>query len=480
MPRAVLIEPRAPNLHIFSRFYTPRLGLFLVGRLLADRGWHVRVVVEELEEIDFTAFAGADLVGISTITSTAPRAYAIADRARAMGAAVMLGGPHVTYLTDEALAHADFVVRGEGEGAITAFAAAWESGARFDAVPNLSWHDGGVLRHNPMQPPPADLDALPLPDFSLSRVFARGAGDRRVIPVQTSRGCPFACTFCSVTGMFGRRYRQRSAASVIAELRRYDPRRHFLFFYDDNLAAAPERTKELLRAMIDARLRFRWSAQVRADVARDPELLDLMKRAGCHTVFIGFESVNPQSLQAMNKKQTVAEIAAAVRALRRRRIHIHGMFVFGFDEDDWRTVRRTVRFARRARLTSSQFLILTPLPGSEFYARIQAERRIRFADWNLYDAHHVVFEPHRFAPLDLQRAQIYGHRKFYSLATSLRRLLRFQWLAVGVAHYARGLNRRWLEKNRTFLTVLSLLRPKRRGQRITVDYREEVSLDRAG
>jgi radical SAM superfamily enzyme YgiQ (UPF0313 family) len=175
----------------------------------------------------------------------------------------------------------------------------------------------------------------------------------------------------------------------------------------------------------------------------------------------------------------VAEIARAVKVLRRRRIRIHGMFVFGFDEDDWRTVRRTVRFAKRARLTSSQFMILTPLPGSEFYGTVCAQQRIRFHDWNLYDAHHVVFEPTRLAPLDLQRAQIYCHRKFYSLATSLRRLINFKWVDLAIAHYARRLNRRWLKNNRTYLTVLSLLRPKRKFQHVSVDYREEANLDPA-
>jgi radical SAM superfamily enzyme YgiQ (UPF0313 family) len=212
-------------------------------------------------------------------------------------------------------------------------------------------------------------------------------------------------------------------------------------------------------------------------VARDVELVKLMKKAGCHIVFIGFESVNPQSLKAMKKGQTVAEIARAVKVLRRRRIRIHGMFVYGFDEDDWRTVRRTVRFAKKARLTSSQFMILTPLPGSDFYDKISAQQRIRFRDWNLYDAHHVVFEPAKLAPLDLQRAQIYSHKKFYSLAASLRKLINLKWLDIGIAHYARKLNRHWLKVNRTYLTVLSLLRPKRKYQHVIVDYREEANLD---
>ncbi len=477
MPKIILIEPRPPGLHIFSHFYSPRLGCFILGALMRGRGWEAEVVIEEMERIDFAAVSHADLVGISTITSTAPRAYAIADRLRSNGVKVMLGGPHVTFLTDEALAHADFVIRGEGEKALLAFAEAWEKDAGLEDVPNLSYWQDGSMRHNPMQAHVEDLDSIPLPDLSLSKAFRDKIDGKVVIPVQTSRGCPYACSFCSVTGMFGHKYRFRSTASVMSELRRYDPRHHFIFFYDDNFAARTEHTKELLRAMIAAKLKFQWSAQVRADVARDGELVQLMKKAGCQIVFIGFESVNPQSLKAMKKGQTVAEIARAVKVLRRKRIRIHGMFVYGFDEDDWRTVRRTVRFAKKARLASSQFMILTPFPGSDFYGRISAEQRIRFRDWNLYDAHHVVFEPTRMAPLDLQRAQIYSHKKFYSLATSLRRLINFKWLDIAIAHYARKLNRHWLKVNRTYLTVLSLLRPRRKNQHVIVDYREEADLD---
>ena len=477
MPKIILIEPRPPNLHIFSQFYSPRLGTFILGTLMRGRGWEAEVVIEEWEALDYEALRRADLVGISTITSTAPRAYAIADRLRAQGVKVMLGGPHVTFLTEEAMGHADFVIRGEGEKALPAFANAWEQGLGLENVPNLSYWQEGVMRHNPMQSHVDDLDAIPIPDLTLSKAMSRQVDGKVVIPVQTSRGCPYACSFCSVTGMFGHKFRFRSTANVMNELRRYDSRRHFIFFYDDNFTANAEHTKELLRAMIAAEFKFQWSAQVRASVAKDAELVRLMKKAGCQIVFIGFESLNPQSLKVMKKGQTVAEIARAVKVLRRRRIRIHGMFVFGFDEDDWRTVRRTVRFAKRSRLTSSQFMILTPLPGSDFYNKACEQQRIRFRDWNLYAAHHVVFEPAKLAPLDLQRAQIYCHKKFYSLATTLRKMINFEWVDIAIAHYARKLNRNWLKNNRTYLTVLSLLRPKKKGQLVTVDYREEANLD---
>jgi anaerobic magnesium-protoporphyrin IX monomethyl ester cyclase len=477
MPKIVFIEPHAPNLHIFSQFPLPRLGTLILGTMMKGRGWDTEVFVEDFRKIDFEAIASADLIGISTITSTAPRAYAIADKAREAGIPVIMGGPHVTYLAEEALEHADFVIRGEGERPLMAFIDAWERGGGYDDIPNLSYQKDGQTVHNPLLPFSGELDRIPFPDLSLLKPDRPRRTKMSSIPVLTSRGCPFDCSFCSVTGMFGKKYRFRSTENIIEELRKYDRRGNVIFFYDDNFAANRERAKALCAAMIRERFKFKWTTQVRADVARDLELVKLMKKAGCHTLYIGFESVNPESLKAMKKNQTVAEISNAVKVLRRHRIHIHGMFVLGFDQDDWKTVMRTVKFAKKARLTSTQFLILTPLPGSEFYEKVASENRIRFHDWTLYDAHHVVFQPARFSLFDLQKAQMVCHKKFYSLKQSVRKLVAGQWIGVAIAHYARNLNRMWKKRNKTFLRVVELLKPKP-GAKISIDYREEVRLDR--
>ena len=163
--------------------------------------------------------------------------------------------------------------------------------------------------------------------------------------------------------------------------------------------------------------------------------------------------------------------------LRRHRIHIHGMFVYGFDEDDWKTVKQTVKFAKRSRLNSTQFLILTPLPGSEFFNKVSHENRIQFHDWALYDAHHVVFQPARFSLLDLQRAQIFSHKKFYSLKEMVRKFIKGKWLDLGIAGYARNLNRVWRKKNDLYLKAIKLLKSKK-GPKISIDYQEEVVIDR--
>jgi radical SAM superfamily enzyme YgiQ (UPF0313 family) len=437
----------------------------------------VEIFIEEMRKIDYEIIKDADVVGISTITPTAPRAYAIADRIREMGIPVIMGGPHVTYLAEEALGHADFVIRGEGERALMELIDARENGGDYSEVSNLSYRKNREIIHNPKQPLADNLDSLPYPDFSLLKRDQPTKGGRSTIPVLTSRGCPFDCSFCSVTGMFGKKYRFRSAENVLAELRQYNSRRNMIFFYDDNFTANRKRTKELLEGMIREKFKFHWTTQVRADVAKDVDLVRLMKRAGCHTLYIGFETVNPDSLEEMKKKQTVEEITQAVKVLRKNRIHIHGMFVYGFDHDDWKTVKKTVRFAKKAKLNTTQFLILTPAPGSEFYEKVDSENRIQFRDWTLYDGHHAVFRPARFSIFDLQKAQIFSHKKFYSMKQTVKKFFKGKWIDLAVAHYARKLNRTWQKRNKTFLRAVELLRP-RKGAKITLDYKEEISLDR--
>lgn len=456
--RVTLIEPRSERLHIFSRFELPRLGGILLATIMRDRGFAARALFMRPRDI-LARDLKTDLVGISTITATAPGAYAIGDAMRAKGIPVVFGGPHVTFLPEEALEHGDFCITGEGETGLPLLVDALNGTGSLSEVPGLVWRENGELRRNPTAAPIADLDSLPFPDFTLldmgGRVKMGGPGPgRATIPIQTSRGCPFDCSFCSVTGMFGRRYRFRSTANVISEITRYDPKRNILFFYDDNFAAHPRHTKELLREMIRLDLGFQWSTQVRADVARDPELLALMREAGCTVLYIGLESVDDKALAEMKKSQTAEEIRWAIRQIRRAKISVHGMFVFGFDSDTPRSTRATVRFAVREKIDSAQFLILTPLPGSQFYSQMRADARLLDTAWDTYDAHHVKFRPVGFTPWELQLAQIRAHAWFYSPLQVTRRLLRGRVASFVIGVYAQALNRRWKREERGYLQLL--------------------------
>jgi len=243
MPKMVFIEPKAPNLHIFSKFTLPRLGSFILATMMKKKGWDVEVIVEERQKIKFENLSDADLIGISTITPTAPRAYAIADRIREMNIPVIMGGPHVTFLAEEALAHADYVIRGEGEESLCHFIRVWRNGGHYEQVPGLSYWKNGKPVHNEQGSMISDLDRLPFPDYNLSQKPFFTVANHQVIPVQTSRGCPFDCSFCSVTGMFGKKYRYRSIYNIIRELKQYDSKKNTIFFYDDNFTANRKHAK---------------------------------------------------------------------------------------------------------------------------------------------------------------------------------------------------------------------------------------------
>lgn len=477
MPTLTLIEPKSPNLHIFSGMALPRLGCLILGTLARTAGWNVHIIIEDKTPLNWDLINKADLVGISTITSTAPRAFALADHCRQRNIPTIIGGPHVTFLPNEALEHSPFVMRGEGEIAFPRFLEEFLSSKNWSSVPNLSWHNGTENVHNEMTTEMVDLDEIPIPDFSLLNGDPLVMGGKTVIPIQTSRGCPFDCSFCSVTSMFGRKFRWRSTDKIMEELRQYNNRSNFIFFYDDNFMANAKRAHELLDAMIAEKMRIRWSAQVRADLAKDTILLRKMRQAGCFTVFIGFESVNPESLKAMHKQATVEDMARAATNFRHAGIHVHGMFILGTDQDTKKSVRATVRFARKHKISTAQFLILIPLPGTDTFKEMDEANRLVFRDWSLYDAHHVVYAPKHFSMQALQREQVKAHRIFYAKRNSIRRFFEMRFEEIGIAFYARNLNKRWKKMNKPYLKLIKLLRPQRNCT-ITADFRQNVLLDR--
>ena len=448
----VFIEPRPPSQHVFTRMPLPRLGTVILGTILRNHGYEVTIFVESIHEIDFKRLLSADAVGISTTTSTAPRAYEIASLLKGK-IPVFMGGPHVTYLPNEALEHCNFVLRGEADDCIVDFIQALENGGGFENIPGLSYRKKRGVIHNSVPATCKDLDKLPCPDFSLiAGLEGDYAKKLNITPVMTSRGCPYDCSFCSVTGMFGQKYRFRSNERVMEELWRN--KKHngkWVFFYDDNFCANKTRTKELLREMIREGVTPRWTAQVRVDVAKDPELLDLMMQSGCHTVYIGFESVNPETLKAYNKKQSVDDIRECIKELHKRGIRIHGMFVFGSDQDTIHTIRETVAFAKKNKLNSVQFLILTPLPGTRCYLELTEQKRIINTDWSLYDTHHVVFQPMRMTPYELQQGTVDATKAFYSLWPIVRRVISFDLFGASIKTYGYSLARKWERDNQHFI-----------------------------
>jgi len=410
-----LIEPSAPSMHVWSHSYFVRLGLPMIGAALKERGHDVRIYNPQLAPIDWDDVYRAELVGLSSTTSTIPATYGIADDLRARGIPVIIGGSHVTFMVDEALEHADYVARGEGGETIMVELAEALAGTRdITSVTGISYVKDGETVHAPLHERCADLDTLPFPDLTLVDGYQRLVNT----PIMTSWGCPFACNFCSVTAMFGRKYRFRSAENVIAEIKQKRPRQ--IFFYDDNFAADRKRLKKLLQMMIDEDVVVPWGAQVRTDVVRDRELLELMRASGADFVALGLESVNQDTLDHFEKSQTVADIERAIKILHDYGIRSHGMFVLGADHDAPDSVRNTVQFALKNKIDTVMLNILTPLPGTQQYADMDAEGRIIERDWSFYDAQHVVFRPRLMTPSHLLRETLRANRRFYHTRRVIR------------------------------------------------------------
>ncbi|MEW6534392.1 MAG: radical SAM protein [Candidatus Auribacterota bacterium] len=398
--KIALIEPRQGQKNVYSKIPMPLLGLIYLGTILKDRGHQVEIYNEDIYVPDYSKI-DADLIGISILTVTAKRGYEIAKMFPKEK--VIIGGIHASLLPEEAIQYARQVVIGEAENVIV------------DVV------EGRITDPIVKGSPVEHLDALPFPDFSLIRGYNTNA---MITPISTSRGCPYDCSFCTVTKLFGRKYRFRSAENVMAEIEPKKTRR--FFFCDDNFTANPKRTDLLLNLLKKHKIK-NWACQVRCDVAKDEELLKKMSRAGCDVVCVGFESINPLSLEAFNKKQSVNEIINAIKAFHRRNIKIHGMFVFGSDYDNQKTVWETLRFAIKHGIDTIQMMILTPFPGTQVHEQLQKENRIFSRDWSLYDGQNIVFEPLLLSAQELQMTVVNAYSKFYSISRTLLMFATFRF-----------------------------------------------------
>jgi anaerobic magnesium-protoporphyrin IX monomethyl ester cyclase len=426
-----LVEPKTPFYNFYSAVvkHLPLLGPIYLGTILKNDGHDVTVYNENIKDIDYSRLKDSDVLGISMITSTAPRGYEIAEKFRQLNprGRVIIGGSHATFLPEEASQYADHVVTGEGESVIC------------DLV-----RDGGdkIINGSPVE----NLDDLPFPDFSIVDGVDISTKRMPITPVSTSRGCPFNCTFCSVTAMFGRKYRHRSTESVIEEISRIKHRR--IFFYDDNFDANKARIRDLLEKMIENKITPKWIAQVRADVAKDEELVALMSRANCSQLCIGFESLNPEVLKKYNKKQNPEDISFCINMLHKYGIKVHGMFISDGYTDIY----------HRLGIDSLQLCILVPILGSKLYTAVKSSGRFvtdRFpTDWKLFDGGHVVHWPDNLSPLEMQRQTVQALGSYYSRVNMTKLFLKGQWVNFRFRQMGRGVLKKWEAENRDYFAKL--------------------------
>jgi len=466
-----LIEPRAADYHIYSAWAIPRQGLPLLGTILENKGHDVTIYQEDLA--GFTPrkardIVQSDLVGISVTTATAPRGYAIARLLQKRGLDVVFGGVHPTFMPEEPLDYADYCIQGEAEVSLPKLVDVLEKDGDLDEVPNLYYQDNGEVKKTDKKPRCLPMDDLPIPDYTL----LEGHENLKIHPVMTTRGCPHDCTFCCVTPMFGRKYRMHSIDRVVDEVERLKGKH--IFFCDDNFAVSSERAKKLLREMLrrDA-IPSRWNTQVRADSYEDEELLELMRRTNCGRVFVGFESINQQVLDEYHKGQNLEDIKNCISTYHDYGISVHGMFMFGAEHDTVDSFQQTIGFAEEHGLDTAQFLLLTPVPGTQLFEKMDEQGRIFTYDWSLYDGHHVVFEPANMSPLQLQIESLKANRRFYSARSALRSLSKLKFGTAMLRYLGKRVVKKWHQKNSDFLSQL------RGWQKGTTSFPRHYSLGRA-
>ena len=414
--RLYLINPSNPLVSMVKvkesrwnryRVWKPLSLMVLAG--LTPPEWEISIVDENLGAPDYPAMPRPDVVGITAFTSQANRAYEVAAHFRRLGVPVVMGGIHATMCVDEVMERVDSVVTGEAEGI-------WPQvleDARHGSLKRR--YDGGL----------AEISDVPFARHDLLATgYAFGA-------IQTTRGCPLNCSFCSVTAFNGAHYRQRPIPDVVREFQ--SVREKLVLVVDDNLIGTrPEhiaRAKDLFRAMAQANLRKEWVAQATINFADDEELLALAAKAGCSGVFIGFESPAPEGLRELGKKFNLLkgrDFRASVRRIQRHHMLVVGSFIIGLDIDEPGIGKRIAEVASQYGVDNLNVLFLTPLPGTRLWDQMKSEDRIALdafpEDWKYYT---LTFPVARYKHLSLDgiiQEMISCNRNFYSLPRILRRV----------------------------------------------------------
>jgi len=416
----LLINP--PALSMFSSFgmSLPPMGLLYIAAALENSGH--QVVIRDLTVEDVTVsntdITNASLVGISSDTTRIDKALALARQASTLGVPVVMGGPHPQFLAKEILAsgYVNYIVRGEGEPVLAELADTMEQGKDPAIVNGLIYLDqNGQIRETPDAVKP-DVEELPLPARHLLdlKSYTGYVAGRPAAPVITSRGCPGACHFCSSSSFFGRGWRARSAASVLAEIdllyNEYGYRA--IAFMDDNFTLLPERVCQIADGLIQRGYDLKlWNFSRVDSIVRNPQMVAKMAAAGCFMVYLGIESEDRDTLNSLGKRSTAEDAAEAVRMLKANGIEVYGSYIIGNLNEGAEEIRRTVDMAISLDTQVAQFSILTPYPGTQLYQKLKD--RINTHKWKFFDGLHLVFRHPVLGRIHLQLLLAFAFIRYY-------------------------------------------------------------------
>ncbi len=384
---------------------------------VTPKHWDAEIVDECTLDAPHRPKADCDIVGITAMTTQANRAYEIADAYRKLGVTVVMGGIHPSAVPDDALKHCDAVCIGDGESTLPHLIEDWEADHAHEheriggngARRMKKKYDWTAYETAPIATPRKDL--LDPRNYLIFN------------PIQTTRGCPHACTFCTTPGVFGRKFRLRNVSDIVEEMREAKERfgTWCFIFADDDFAGNHKWAMELCAAMEP--LKISWASQCDILISRNDALLSAMRRSGCQGLILGLESRKQDTLSEAGKRFVKAESYEwRIRKIQSHGISLWGAFIFGFDHDKWQDLMFTTRFAQRMNLAMSCYPVLTPYPGTGVFHEYVKQGRITDWNWDRYNGASVVFDPKNFSPLQLRHAQMAAFAEFYSPRSMLRRL----------------------------------------------------------
>ena len=418
--RILFINPQfSRGFQQFSLNFPP-LGLASVAAYVRANGHDAVIADQNIQDPNQTPKPeDFDLVGITADTPRFPQAMQLGAWARARGLPVVMGGPHVSYWSEEPLlsGSADYIVHNEAEtGFLSLVNSLSQGGYGLDEVPGLSYLEQGQVVHNPGSRTALNVDELPYParDLLPIRDYDLYLDRRKATSVISSRGCPFNCSFCASSQLFGLKWRPRSPESMVDEVQWLQDTFGIqsIYFMDDNFTLDPDRTIAFCERILSKGLDVRWFCFSRATTVVDREdMVQAMSEAGAHMVFLGIESANPQVLQDFNKNITTESSAQAVDRLKGYNIRPMCSFIIGDIHEDRDSIRATIDFARKLAPAIAQFAILTPYPGTKLFH--QVKDRLLDIDWSFFDGLHATVKTDKLSPIELEGMLKKAYLKFY-------------------------------------------------------------------